>query len=182
MSIDGMGLTNIDKETGIRFGVISQNECVQAWADSAESDYGPPCCPKCGNEADDINADGVPDLDSEADGWNLDGSDYACLSCQYTFDSDEAYGDEALAWNLDDGEYKATQSGGDGDIFILKSPYYTLCSFCSPCAPGAGYLTSEGNVKAYCFGHDWFYDHPEHPNVAPYTVYRVSDDSVVEPE
>lgn len=60
----------------------------------------------------------------------------------------------------------------EGD-FILKSPYYTYAQFCSPCAPGAGYLPSPlkdrpaGN-KTYCLGHDWFED-----GTAPYRVYSV---------
>lgn len=32
----GMGQSNVDKSTGIRYGVISVNECVQSWYDSAE--------------------------------------------------------------------------------------------------------------------------------------------------
>jgi hypothetical protein len=64
--------------------------------------------------------------------------------------------------------YKAFQSYDDPDIFIEKSPYYTFCDFCSPCAPGAGYLTTEGNVKTYCFGHDWFFN-----SKAPYRVFSV---------
>lgn len=34
----GGGQTNIDHETGIRFGVIPANDVLQAWADSAEDD------------------------------------------------------------------------------------------------------------------------------------------------
>lgn len=135
MSIDyGSGETNIDKATGIRFGVIHQHEVLQAWADEAEPDY-----QELGEDDD--------DLDIEVDSFSLD----------------------------KDG-YKAVQNSvDDGDIFIIKSPFYTLCDFCSPCAPGAGYLLTPGDVKAYCFGHDWFYDHPEHPGTAPYRVFRVKD-------
>ena len=77
---------------------------------------------------------------------------------------------EPISWYIDNQEYKAIQSRDDSDIFILKSPYYTLCDFCSPCAPGAGYLTTPGNIMAYCFGHDCF-----ESNKAPYPVYRVND-------
>lgn len=183
MGIDyGMGQTNIDKETGIRYGVIHQNEVLQAWADESEPNYGDPHCPKCGNTAISCDDERVPDLD-EADDWDDPKiRDYCCLDCKHTFWSDEAFGDEPIGHSYFTDEYQCTQGGDDGDIFILKSPYYTLCDFCSPCAPGAGYLISEGDVKAYCFGHDWFYDHPEHPKVAPYRVFRVSDDSEVLPE
>ena len=36
----GRGVTNIDAETGIRYGVIPMNAVLQAWADSAEPNYG----------------------------------------------------------------------------------------------------------------------------------------------
>jgi hypothetical protein len=66
------------------------------------------------------------------------------------------------------------EAGSDGDIFITKSPYYTVCGFCSPCAPGAGYLTDKSeDCAAFCFGPDWF-DGP-----VPYLIYRVSDGMLV---
>lgn len=82
---------------------------------------------------------------------------------------------EPLSYSLDDGEYKAT-CGEDGDIFIIKSPYYTRCNYCSPCAPGAGWLMSPDKlgIKAYCFGHDWF-----DSGVAPYPVYSVKNNKEV---
>ena len=78
------------------------------------------------------------------------------------------------AYILNDAEYSAIQHADDPDIFITRSPYYTLCAFCSPCAPGAGYLLSPGNVKAYCFSHDWWEN-----GKAPYSVYRVADDTLI---
>lgn len=180
----GMGQTNIDMETGIRFGVIPSHDILQAWSDSSESDYGPASCGKCGNEAVEIGEvpfdldeaktirqDGwcrkhdvlrIPKSQRKACGdkseWHDEGRDFACLSCARSFDSEDAYGEEPLRWTLDDGEYKATQGQDDCDVFVLKSPYYTYGPFCSPCAPGAVYLrngSTEG-VKAYCFAPDWF--------------------------
>lgn len=77
---------------------------------------------------------------------------------------------EMLCFEYDDDGYKASQSGDDCDIFIVESPYYTTCQFCSPCAPGAGYImnTVKDGVKAYCFGHEWFEN-----GKAPYPVYDV---------
>jgi len=162
----GMGQTNVDRETGIRFGVIPVNEVCQAWSDSSEADYGVACCPKCGNEA--VDSDEISE-DLEEYKEIHRGREYACDECKVTFDGQDAFGDEPNGWVLDDGEYKAT-SNSEGDIFILKSPYYTKAAFCSPCAPGACYLTSpcEDGAKAYCFGHDWF-----DGGVAPYPVYSV---------
>ncbi len=124
-----MGTANIDKITGIHFGVISQNEVLQTWADFSEPYYG-----------------------------------------EEPTDDFEEYG-EPLSWFLDDGEYSA-ECGEDGDIFIVKSPYYTFCRFCSPCAPGAGDLMNfketDDGIRAYCFGHDWF-----DSGKAPYPIYSV---------
>lgn len=174
----GLGQSNIDHETGIRYGVISQNEVLQAWADESEADYGKPSCPKCGNEACAIDDDRVPDFEDadDSEGWNLEGNDHACPRCKYVFDSDEAYGDEPNGFTFD-GDGIVAQSGSDGDIFILKSPFYTRAQFCSPCAPGAVYLTNPvaDGPRAYCFDHSWFDD-----GKAPYPVFRVSDDSEVQ--
>lgn len=132
----GMGKTNVDRETGIRYGVISQHSVLQAWAESAEADYGVPTCPKCGNTAKDIGDADLPDIDK----WECDGgADYACEHCQYVFDSAEAFGDEPNGYTLDDGEYQATDCL-DSDVMILKAPYYTFAQYCSPCVPGAGNL------------------------------------------
>lgn len=45
----GMGQSNIDHETGIRYGVISLNELAEWIWDELEGYY-PECCPHCGNE------------------------------------------------------------------------------------------------------------------------------------
>lgn len=179
----GLGQTNIDRSTGIRFGVIPQNDILQAWADSSEADYGPATCGECGNEAVSIdevpfdlddckvvgqvgyfrkrNARSIPRKHRAACGgheeWRDEGREYACLSCARSFDSDDAFGDEPTGYVLDDGEYKA-ESGSDGDVFVTLSPYFTYGPLCSPCAPGAVYLRDgdEEGAKAYCFAPDWF--------------------------
>lgn len=164
----GNGATNIDTSNGIRYGVIPLNEVCQAWCDSSEFHY-TPYCPHCGNELTESN-----------DGGSCT---FPCEHCEETIKDGEQYADECDFTYIDDGEYKATASN-DGDIFITKAPYYTHAQFCSPCAPGAGYLMNpcENGPKVYCFGHDWFYDSQEYNGAAPYPVYRVSDDSRVLPD
>jgi hypothetical protein len=143
----GRGQTNIDTSTGIRYGVISQHEVLQAWADSSEGVY--PECPDHGADCPD--------------------------DCDYNNDISDPIGFE---YN-DDG-YEAS-CGDDGDIFITKSPYFTYAQFCSPCAPGAGYLMNpvepDPDNKCYCFGHDWF-----EGGKAPYPVYSVKTGKLVEPD
>lgn len=132
----GLGKTNIDKN-GIRYGVIHQNEVLQAWCDSSEPYYGK------------------------------------------DFDHDDPSNDyvDPISFFIDDAEYSA-ESDDSGDIFITKSPFYTNAQFCSPCAPGAGYLMSPcaDGPKTYCFGHDW-YDNGK----APYPVYSVETGKLIKP-
>lgn len=175
----GLGLTNVDCETGIRYGVISMHAIMQAWCDSAEADYGKPHCPKCGNDC--LTSDTIDDpaiVDAE---W-FEGKDFACTSCAYCFWSDEAFPDEALSYSYAAEGYQA-ESCLDSDVIVTKSEFYTFGPFCSPCVPGAVSLpdddatySAESGVKAYCFGHDWF-----DGGKAPYKVYRVTDDSEVLP-
>ena len=184
----GNGATNMDQETGIRFGVIPQNDVLQSWADSCEPDYGEPTCSRCGNVAQPI--DDAPEEYETLDDWTDNGGDYCCPDCRYSFEQDEACGDEPIAWNLDDGEYVAQQGGDDCDIFVTYSPYFTLGPFCSPCAPGAIYLrdgSGEGNM-AYCFAPDWldcFDDSSKRGEYngcatsCPYPVFRVDNGECV---
>lgn len=176
----GMGHANVDRETGIRYGVIAQNSlCQESLHESLEPDYGDATCPACGGEVIDS---------SEVKHWELwrkrmeaKGQhgcfDYACLSCRMGYDSGECFPEEALSWELEvGGEYDAHGAFDNTCLFVTRSPYYTHAVFCSPCAPGAGDLDSpaEGGVRTFCLGHDWF-----DGGVAPYPVYRVSDDSRV---
>ncbi len=171
----GMGQTNIDRKTGIRFGVIPLH-ALHEWAfESFEAEYGNASCPKCGNPA--VSSD---DGDTDRDEYEEihRGREFACDFCAVKFDGQDAFPEEPFGWTLDDTEYKA-EYHTDGDVFITKSPYYTHAQFCSPCAPGACHLSHplEGTdgPKCFCFSHDWF-----EGDKAPHPVYRVSDGSLVE--
>ena len=183
----GLGQSNIDHKTGIRYGVISQNAVLQAWADSCEGFYGEPICPDCGNTCKTIDDPTLPDTDLGDDEngnpiepvWERaagECEEYACEDCHKIFGGESAFGDEPLSYVLDDGTYLA-ESDSSGDIFITKSPYYTCAQFCSPCAPGACYLTEpcEDGERAYCFDAEWF----DNEDPCPYPIWKVSDDSLV---
>lgn len=137
----GLGKTNIDLKTGIRFGVISQNEVLQTWADSSEAIY-EYYCPNCGAY-----------LKKGADAIR-------CNACRRRLEEGDFDFLEPQGFVFKGEGYYCQQGSDDFDIFILKSPFYTLCRYCSPCAPGAGYLMSPDSdgIKAYCFGPDWFED------------------------
>jgi ribosomal protein L37AE/L43A len=180
----GNGVANIDQETGMRYGVIHHGEVGQSWYEDSEAQYDNEHCPECGHDLrtrknGDLYCPGCKDFDPE-----------------YSFDMQKP---ESFTYDQDG--YIAQQSADDCDIFVIKSPYYTYCKFCSPCAPGAGYLMDcitpkqiksmmsmniaietnckifaevEGYIRAYCFGHDWFdNDH------APYPVFSVETGELI---
>ena len=167
-------ICNRDPETGIRYGIIPIND-LNEWAwDSFEADYGNPTCPQCGN----VVANEFEDQDTEGYEPYREHScdDYACNDCLLILGSEDVYGDEPLGWTLDDGLVKAFMDSSN-DVWVVKSPYYTRAQFCSPCAPGAAYLSSprEQGPKAYCLGPDWF--GKERP--CPYPIYRVDNNELV---
>jgi hypothetical protein len=168
----GNGTTNIDKDTGIRYGVIHSNRLAShAW--------------------DKITSSGE-DLDYtetiESLTFEISSSLKSILSdYDSNFDCKEAA--ESIVSDLDlnlestgdctryfyEGEDETFNVCADCDIFVTKSKYYTLCSYCSPCAPGAGSLGSEGSVKAYCLGPDWF----DSDNPMPYRCFYVENNCEV---
>jgi hypothetical protein len=159
----GLGKTNIDLESGIRYGVIPVND-LDSWIyEEMEAQYGDPSCPKCGF-------------------YPLSGStqsDYECSDCQLHFNSDECFPEDPFCHTIVKDGYQAEMGGDCIDVFVFKSLYFTRAQFCSPCAPGACYLTNptpEGE-KAYCFGHDYF-----EGDKAPYPVYSVETGKEVLPE
>jgi len=178
----GLGQSNIDWDTGIRFGVIPVGEVLEAWAMDSEMEYGPPACPNCGDLA--ILYDNEKHDDFEHSLYEC--HEFACENCERVFGSESAYPESPLAFYYESDGYRAYQDGNDTDIFVEKSLFYTWCRFCSPCAPGAGYLLDhmdEGEgIKAYCFGHDWFWGNADHPGRAPYPVYSVETGELVKPD
>jgi hypothetical protein len=163
----GLGTTNIDPETGIRYGVIPMNALCGHAMDSFEPQYGEPTCPKCGGEVVEHNEE----RHSGYKVFYFDCRDFACESCGKVFSSEEVYPEEPICWTCEEGGYKLFVNEHN-NVWILKSEYYTVCGFCSPVAPGAGYLLSPcgDGPRAFCLSHD-FFEHGE----APYPVYLIGD-------
>lgn len=169
----GLGQSNIDKETGIRFGAIGQNarhlnqEAVQEiWTHgenlSFES-YREDIKGKLSNVfADFSESEEMAEAAFEAvedeinDNYNSGDTD------RYRYDKDGYF----------------IQTSEPNDLVVLRSPFYTHAQFCSPCFPGGGHLENPcpDGPKTYCLGHDWFEE-----NKAPYPVYEVATGKLVEP-
>lgn len=202
MGIDyGLGQSNIDHETGIRYGVISSHEIIQYWTDESEPIYSSPTCPKCGNEAwelddtDHFQIDGKNVSIEDIEEWEHErheNSEFVCLPCKYIFGNESALPENPIAYKYEQNGYRIFQSYDDPDLFIELSPYYTYAQFCSPCAPGAVHLNVPldpitknldkygrplENNKGFCLGHDWF-----ESGKAPYRMFSVKTNKEVLPE
>lgn len=169
---------NTDPETGIRFGVIHMH-ALSEWAHESFEGIYPRACPECGGDV--VDYDDIPEDQQEAaDGWKRKPGrcdDYACISCERVYGSDDVYGDEPSGHECTDTDYSATMDEY-GDVFVMRSPYFTRARFCSPCAPGAVHLENPDpdGERGYCFGHDWF-----DGDVAPYPVFDVKTGAEVFP-
>lgn len=148
----GRGIVNRDPETDIHFGTIPCNQ-VDFWWDNTEMDDPPYEC-VCGTV-----------IPNPTDGME-------CPDCGEEIDF-AFYEGPALHY-VKDGVYFA-YNGDDFDIIIERSPYFTLCSYASPCFRGGGYLPAVNTlgIKTYCLGPEWFEGKP------PYPVFRVEDGTEV---
>ena len=157
------GRSNFNTETGIHFGIIPANDLAHWIYDEFESDYGDPFCPSCSGPVLSSGDDKVPEE-------SADDKDYYCPSCKDSFWSDGCYPDEAIGLNMT-GDTYTSFIDDHGDCWVMKSPFYTRAQWCSPCAPGAGYLRNPcpDGPRAYCFDRDMFED-----DQAPYPVYSVA--------
>jgi hypothetical protein len=168
----GLGKSNVGDD-GIRFGVIPQGECN---GDAVQEIY---------ERGEDIGYLAF----KEEIRQRLESAlrDYLSQTAVLeAFEAVEDYIGDSYSSNGESGPHELRDATGlhvkterDGnDLWILSSPYYTHAQFCSPCAPGAGYLGNPcpDGPKTYCLGHDWFDD-----GKAPYPVYEVKTGFTVDP-
>lgn len=172
----GPGSTiNRDSETGIRYGIISQNSLGDFAIDNVYSNGEDVGFLAAKEEMIDALKGAIlramEDYGRMDDGTARDWAEHIADGDGFEWsDCDESGPYELEA----DGYQLRTTS--DNNLWVIKSDFYTHAQFCSPCVPGAGNLDTHcpSGPKTYCLGHDWFDDK------APYPVYRVSDDSLVE--
>jgi len=82
-----------------------------------------------------------------------------CPECDFCEPEFWEYKDDDLHFWLDE----------QNDIWVIKSPYYTQCRECSPCAPNAGYVDEQDDngLITYILPPEYF-EHPE-----DYKFYKV---------
>jgi len=165
----GKSGANQDKETGIHFGVINCNAIspdaiediyqngtdlsFEAWKEEIKEKV---------KEAvksaldDFIRSRHIEDM--------ADDAAESVLNNDWLGDNFEGGGPSN--YRYEDGEL-ILELHSDGDIFVIKSPVVCNAQYCSPCAPGAGYLANpcaDGPV-CYCLPEDWF----DEETPCPYT-------------
>lgn len=119
----GMGLSNISEE-GIRYGVISANK-VAGWILDILVPVYSSYCPECTKE---LTNKELEDMKEDI--------------CPYCEKSIDLTGDEPSGWISEDPDLDLFYDQDTNDIWILKSKVAVNAQFCSPCAPGAGYIAN----------------------------------------
>lgn len=173
----GLGQTNRNMQTGIRFGVIPQralnpDAAEDIWQHGKDLDYE--------NYIDEVKAklshalsDYFSDYKHESDKPsrldNAVGQAFEAISDGIG----DLYEPDAARMLYEKDGYRI-QTDSSGDVWVFESPYFTYAQFCSPCAPGACYLENpldepNDNNKAYCLGPDWFDN-----NKPAYPVFEVA--------
>ena len=151
----GMGQTNIDTRTGVRYGVISQNAVAHRLFNELE----PICIPYCPHCVEELSEEFC---DTPCD----------CPFCGEEIGDGDQYADEPHGWEYSRDGYELSLDSY-GDLWVFKSPYVTRVAYCSPCAPGAGHLETpcDNGPLTYCLGPDWFDD----DSPCPYAPLRIED-------
>jgi hypothetical protein len=191
-------MPNYDEKTGIRYGVISPHN-ISSW--SLDEIYQNGTDPQYESGKEELTRD----IKNILDRYNFSaGQIDEVLSPVIDIFNESYESDGSGIMDYSDKEYDLHVSGDNFGIFVMRSPYYTYCRGCSPCAPGAGDLNSpidvDGGVprtelspvhmafksgsteKTLCLGHEWFdRDNDQYSRKIPYRVFRVSDDSEVLP-
>lgn len=125
-------MPNFDEKTGIRYGVISPHS-VSSW--SLDEVYQNGTDPHWENAKAEL-IDDIKNL-CENHGIAFDRIDTDQFVDEMS-DHFESCGDGQMDYS--DKDYDLHVSGDNFGIFVMRSPYYTYCRDCSPCAPGAGDL------------------------------------------
>ena len=182
-------MANYDEKTGIAYGVISPHALNP---DALDDLYNGGTDPHYENAKEEFTNDIKTVLDRY--GFSIGQIDEVLSPAIDIFnESFESCGDGQCDYS--DKDYTLHISGDNFGIFVIKSPYYTYCRKCSPCAPGAGDLNNPVDMdggggplepspyqlfsnqcgdKSYCLDSSFFDD-----GKAPYRVFRVEDDQEV---
>ncbi len=180
-------MPNYDETTGIRYGVISPHS-ISSFA--LEDIYQKGTDPQYESAKEELTTEIKTVLDNH--GFSVGEIDEV-LSPVIDIFNESYQSDGSGIMDYSDNEYSLHVSGDNFGIFVMKSPYYTYCRGCSPCAPGAGDLDApidpsnlhldtleHISAKTLCLGPEWFdKEESEYSQKIPYRVFRVDNDQEV---
>jgi hypothetical protein len=157
-----MTTTNINTETGIRYGSINQNHISSDAFDDiiTQGDN-----VSFNNWLDGIKSSLAQSIESALDEFGIDCGGDAEDMANEIVDSIDNIGDGYQSVDCDQYEYKEDGyhiiTDSYGDLIVIESPYWTYGNLASPCFPNGCTLptnqpVSLGAVKCYCLGADWF--------------------------
>lgn len=178
---------NMNLDTGIHFGCISQNtlepESLMSLIDDAEDVL-------YTSSLEEFKEDLKTAIEEKSvlEFLKFNYMDESLVDEDFdtiVFEWCQSYQNDYHQWYYQDEEYEMDFSEDMNCIIILKSPYYTYCRGCSPCVPNAGDLDSpvtpddyenDNKVgffysslkKAYCLPDEFFED-----DKAPYKYFEV---------
>lgn len=178
----GLGMSNTDKETGIRYGLIGQNaETLNHDATEDIFQFGKNVSFETYVDEFKLKLRSAMEDYFSSSKWSGEKKSKLDQAVDNAFDAVEQ--DVSDNYQSDNDCYLYEKDGykihtTESELWVTLSPFYTHAQFCSPCAPGAGNLDSPcaDGPKTYCLGHDWFEDCK-----APYPVYSVADGKEVLP-
>ena len=133
-------LANIDRETGIRYGVVALNSLAD-WAFD-EFFY----------QGTNLTSEAAYASFREDNPEATEEDEQEFWDC---YESDE----EEYELKTDDGlELLLSYLGGGALVWVCKSPHTTYARECSPCVPNAGDLDSldSTGVRCYTLPEEWF--------------------------
>lgn len=166
---------NQDKATGIHYGVIPSNSLSpfaldDIYSNGTDLNYE--------SWKEEVKTSVQSSVESALDSFMLSSQArrLAEAATEAVMDSDwlgegyESNGESSYLY--EDGDLKI-QLCSDGDIFVIKSPFVCNAQYCSPCAPGAGYLPNpcDSGPVCYCLPEDWF----DSENPCPYSPRPVEE-------
>lgn len=165
-------------ETGIHYGVIPKNDLLN-------------CAEEFFNNAKDMTYLGILEEIKDAINGLSDYVDDEILQEMIELASEnfnEHYQSDCADLLYEQYGYTIQANNDDCDLFVIKSPYYTLAPLCSPCAPNACYLRDgikedeinkhdepkqgSGGIETYCLPEDWFED-----GKCPYTYWKCAEET-----
>lgn len=154
----GLGRSNIDNQTGIRFGVISQHSISpdafdDVWMNARDLSYENAVAEfkadigRC-ESADELSKL-IDDRLFNSDAFDVEGltfplSELALADVWNELEQpfNDGHWDEGdRDWLYESGGYRLTNCLHT-DVMVLASPYFTYAQYCSPCVPGACNLDS----------------------------------------